>query len=224
MNRKIIICLLFFVWSIVSAWGQNWITSPEQEVNAPNTWIAFRRDVQIDKLPSEVVAQIAVDSKYWLWINGELAVFEGGLKRGPNPRDTYSDEVNIAPYLKKWNNKIAVLDWYFGKNGFSHKSSDRAGLMFAIKDKKIALNSDAEWLCRIHPAYGNTGELYSNFRLPESNVHFNAAHDMIGWQTEDCKNFGFYKAKEIGAIGSAPWNKLVKRPIPFWKDFGIKTA
>ena len=27
------------------------------------------------------LAKIACDSKYWMWINGELAVFEGQLKR-----------------------------------------------------------------------------------------------------------------------------------------------
>src|SRR5690606_4574125 len=26
----------------------------------------------------------------------------------------------------------------------------------------------------------------------------------------------------IGKAGDQPWNKLVKRPIPLWKDFGIK--
>ena len=70
----------------------------------PNTWIAFRRDILIKKVPSEVIAQIGVDSKYWLWINGNLVVFEGGLKRGPNPEDTYYDEVNISFISKK--NKI----------------------------------------------------------------------------------------------------------------------
>jgi hypothetical protein len=25
----------------------------------------------------------------------------------------------------------------------------------------------------------------------------------------------------LGKTGTAPWNKLVKRPIPFWKDFGL---
>ena len=117
--------------------GAQWITSIEENVDNPNTWIAFRRDILIKKVPSEVIAQIGVDSKYWLWINGKLVVFEGGLKRGPNPEDTYYDEVNIAPYLKKGENKIAVLVWYFGKNGFSHKSSGKAGLLFKVKDDKL---------------------------------------------------------------------------------------
>ena len=57
------------------------------------------------KRPEKAVAQIAVDSKYWLWINGQLAVFEGGVKRGPTPKDTYYDEVDLAPFLQKGKNK-----------------------------------------------------------------------------------------------------------------------
>ena len=202
--------------------GAQWITSIEENVDNPNTWIAFRRDILIKKVPSEVIAQIGVDSKYWLWINGNLVVFEGGLKRGPNPEDTYYDEVNIAPYLKKGENKIAILVWYFGKNGFSHKSSGKAGLIFKVKDDKLDIISNSEWLCKVHPAYGNTGKPYPNYRLPESNVYFDARYDITGWQTEDCRKYAFENARELGDWGVGPWNKLVKRPIPFWKDFGVK--
>ncbi|WP_255585601.1 alpha-L-rhamnosidase C-terminal domain-containing protein [Bacteroides sp. K03] len=225
--RKIFISLLLilsctYMLHAESRKGAQWITSIEEDVDNPNTWIAFRRDILIKKVPSEVIAQIGVDSKYWLWINGNLVVFEGGLKRGPNPEDTYYDEVNIAPYLKKGENKIAILVWYFGKNGFSHKSSGKAGLIFKVKDDKLDIISNSEWLCKVHPAYGNTGKPYPNYRLPESNIHFDARYDITGWQTEDCRKYAFENARELGDWGVGPWNKLVKRPIPFWKDFGIK--
>lgn len=29
---------------------------------------------------------------------------------------------------------------------------------------------------------------------------------------------------EIGKEGDAPWNRLIKRPTPQWKDFGVRTA
>ena len=99
--------------------------------DAPNQWIAFRKDVRLDAVPASVPARIAVDSKYWLWVNGELAVFEGGLKRGPNPQDSYFDEVDLAPYLRKGENQVALLLWYFGKDGFSHLGSGQPQLWFA---------------------------------------------------------------------------------------------
>ena len=66
---------------------------------AQNVWQCFRNTFDLSVKPSTAIARIAVDSKYWLWVNGRLVVFEGGLKRGPNPQDTYYDQVDIAKYL-----------------------------------------------------------------------------------------------------------------------------
>ena len=114
-----ILCLSALLWSSDRAvaalpdraerpWKARWIssgTTPEQ----PDTWLNYRYTADLPALPSSVVARIGADSKYWLWVNGRLVVFEGGLKRGPNPQDTYYDEVELAPYLVKGKNTIAVL-------------------------------------------------------------------------------------------------------------------
>ncbi len=92
-------------------------------------WFSKKKLTSVSK-PNSLPAMIAADSKYWLWINGKMVVFEGALKRGPNPNDTYYDEVDIAKYLNAGKNTIAVLLWYFGKEGFAHKSSGKAGLIF----------------------------------------------------------------------------------------------
>ena len=75
--------------------------------------------VTLAEVPRTLTAHIAADSKYWLWINGRMVVFEGGLKRGPSPYDTYYDSVEIAPYLTSGENTIAVLVWHFGKNSLA---------------------------------------------------------------------------------------------------------
>lgn len=217
--------ILFLFLPTVVHGQPKWITSSEQDPNQVNTWIAFRKDITLNKVPSTALTQIAVDSKYWLWINGEMVVFEGALKRGPNPQDTYYDEIDLAPYLKKGTNKIALLLWYFGKEGFSHKDSGKAGLIFCMNAGKDPIVSDASWQSRIHPAYETALEPSPNWRLPESNIRFVADKDIAGWQTAEYgKAPGFAPSKEIGVWGDAPWNALVKRPIPFWKDFGIKEA
>lgn len=85
--------------------------------------------------------------------------------------------------------------------------------------------SDSTWVSRIHPAYETALDPAPNWRLPESNIRFIAGKDLANWQTvTDKAALGFTPSKEIGAWGDAPWNTLVKRPIPFWKDFGIKEA
>lgn len=220
-----IFCILISFFSNTLFAQPKWITADEQGANEPNRWIAFKKDITLNKAPSIAITQIAADTKYWLWINGEMAIFEGGLKRGPNPNDTYYDEMDLAPYLKKGTNKIALLLWYFGKEGFSHKDSGKAGFIFSMDAGNKRIVSDGSWLCRIHPAYETALEPAPNWRLPESNIRFVAEKDITGWQTaESDKASGFASSKEVGIWGDAPWNALVKRPIPFWKDFGIKEA
>ncbi len=189
------------------------LTCAEAQPGQPNQWIAFRKDVTLDEVPAEAIAKIAADSKYWLWVNGTLAVFEGSLKRGPNPDDSYFDEVDLAPYLRKGENRITLLLWHFGKQGFSHKNSGRAQLVF---DCPAAGIGSEGWLCRIHPAYGTAQCPPPNYRLPESSISFDARKDIEGWQTGSLEGFAPAQAVE-SSLGA-----LHLRPIPQWKDFGIK--
>ena len=96
MFRQFVIFIMVGLWTV---WAQadvseaHWITAFENQ-SATNTWLCFRRDIRLDTLPRESVnLKIAADSKYWMWINGRLVVNEGGLKRGPNPKDTYCDVI-----------------------------------------------------------------------------------------------------------------------------------
>jgi hypothetical protein len=186
-----------------------------------NQWTCFRKEVILKKSPKKASARIAVDSKYWLWINGEQVIFEGQLKRGPTPRDTYYDEVDLLPYLKKGDNTIALLVWYFGKHGFSHKSSGMPGLIFDAEIDGKALLSDASWKARIHPAYSTAPGEVPNYRLPESNIRFDARHDLKGWQMPTYDDTAWPLSIEYGKPPCNPWGQLVLRPIPFWKDFGL---
>ena len=188
----------------------------EEPVDLPNTWMCFRGRFEWDGVSTPSAARIACDSKYWLWVNGELVVFEGGLKRGPNPMDTYVDAVRLSDVLRPGMNTIAVLVWYWGKHGFSHNDSGQAGLFFELPE--VSLN----WQARLHPAFGDTEAPHPNFRLPESNVHFDARRDLVGWFEAEFDDSSWRPATVLGVEGSAPWGKLHPRPIPMWKDSGLR--
>jgi alpha-L-rhamnosidase len=204
--------------NIFESWKAKRITAIESQ-NESNSWTDFRRDFIIETLPSKALTKIACDSKYWLWINGELVIFEGQLKRGPTPEDTYYDEIDIAPFLKKGQNSIAVLVWFFGKDGFSHKSSGVSGLVFQCDALNLA--SDEHWSARLNKAFDRTDRPDPNYRLPESNVKFDARAGNFDWIYPDAKLNGFGNAKVIGEAESSPWNRLILRPVPMWKDYGV---
>ena len=200
----------------VQAQEAKWITTDNPKTDEPNTWIEFRKDFtieKIDKKAKSIEAEIAVDSKYWLWVNDHMVVFEGGLKRGPTPSDSYYDVVDLAPYLRKGNNEIRLLLWYFGKEGFSHKDSGKAGMIFNAE--KIGLVSDSSWESRRLSEYQEATNPEPNWRLSESSIKYDAR--IAGKDAWVC-------SVEIGTWGKGPWGNLVKRPIPLWKDYGVKNV
>lgn len=207
--------LLLAVMTSAMAVAQNaqWITVDEPSRNATNTWMEFSKEFHVDRKCRNAETRIAADSKYWLWINGQNVVFEGGLKRGPDRESTYYDVIDIAPFLKKGKNEVRVLLWYFGKSGFSHNSSGASGII--MDSPAINLRSDSSWNSRILEEYQSCGKPEPNYRLSESNIRYDARLEDHGeWK----------ESVALGEWGSDPWGDLVPRPIPQWKDYGISKA
>lgn len=218
MKHKLLLlvtALLMGVEADATSWVGKWIQASDCE-NKPNTWQVFRKTVELKKVPKHLTARIAVDSKYWMWINGELVVYEGGLKRGPSPTDTYYDELDLSPYLKKGNNTIAILTWFYGKQGFSHKSSGVGALLFDAQNGQVSIVSDQTWQAGVYRAFGTTGEPVPNYRLPESNIRFDGRQDLGQWYKPEAKvNFPQAKVFNDKAINTT-YGQLVKRPIPLF--------
>jgi alpha-L-rhamnosidase len=215
----LVFCLLSFLQISLHAAPSHWIGP---ETSHLNQWTRFHRSFQLKDVPATAKARIAVDSKYWLWVNGELVVREGGLKRGPNPSASYCDEVDLASALKPGTNSLAVLVWHFGQHGFSHNSSGVSGLCFSLDLPGEDLVSDGNWKMSPHPAIRTSPDTPPNRRLPESSLLFDARQDEQEWTAADFDASTWPSPVLRGSAGSAPWGALVTRPIPQWKDYGLK--
>ena len=55
-------------------WTAKWIWDKEN-LTEKNVWMCFNKKVTLDSIPTELIADISADSKYWLYINGETVVF-----------------------------------------------------------------------------------------------------------------------------------------------------
>jgi alpha-L-rhamnosidase len=205
---------------IAQQYNGKWIW---QSADGPaNTWICFRKTFTVSEKPGTAIAFIAVDSKYWLWVNNQQVVFEGGLKRGPTPEDTYVDTITLSEYLTSGNNTISMLVRYFGKQGYSHKSSGKGGLFFECAIDDTLIISDSTWKMNVHPAFEQSSSVYPDRKLPESNIRFNALKDTLGdWTSLDYNDTSWLQATEKGAPPDAPWNHLWIRPVPQWKNSGL---
>lgn len=198
-----------------------WITVPTfKDSSLANSWVAFRKDLDLDEMGSTVLADIAADSKYWLWVNDSLVVREGGLKWGPVPKGYYVDRVDLAEHLHTGRNRIEVLVWYFGKDGFSHKNSGRAGL--CISSATPGISTDASWRAGLHEGFlRDSPKPHPNYRLPESNVNFLALNASPLYQVDQTL-YGFAGDLDTVHVFSRDTMVAYPRPIPQWKDFGLR--
>lgn len=200
-------------------WHGNYIWDGTTE---NNQWMCFRKRVDLTKDEiKNVVAQIAVDSKYWLYINGEMVVREGAVKRGETMNSTYYDEVDITKHLKEGTNTIAVLVWYWGDTSISHNSSGQGAFLFQAKTGDHYLISDETWKVSKNPAYLQD-KIRPNGRLIEYNVYYDATLALENWYTQDFDDAKWANSTVLGTAGSQPWGELIERNIPQFKDFGLK--
>ncbi len=241
MKKNLLLMLLLVALSNVNAanWGNaQWIW---QQADGPtNTWMSFRKTVQLDEVPAQVEALFAVDSKFWLWINGEMVLFEGGLSRGPSqagewdrkkgitPANSWYQTMNIQPYLKKGENTIAILVWYWGRESHKgyHIDSKKGGLLFSAQIGKQSIVSDASWKAMQHPGYDNTIEPPS-LALIQFSVKFDAQKALNDWSDKAWYTAGYNdkawpSAIEKGKPGVAPWYNLEKDYIPFLINHGLQ--
>ena len=59
------------------------------------------------------------------------------------------------------------------------------------------------------------------YRLPESNIFYDARLEPADWYRSNSNNGNWRMAENSGAEGGAPWGELIRRPIPQWYDTGL---
>ncbi|MDW5288137.1 alpha-L-rhamnosidase C-terminal domain-containing protein [Formosa sp. PL04] len=235
----LMLAILCFSFNYAQNWqNAHWIW--QHQDGPSNSWVSFRKTVQIDAVPETVLANIAVDSRFWLWINGELVVFEGGSSSGPSqagtwdrknhftPTNTWYEELDIACYLKEGENTIAILVWYWGRE--THKGtyidSGKGGLLFQCGIGDQHFDSNRSWKVKQHPAYalesGDTGK-----SIVQYNVKYNARNDLndwsdSAWYTNNYKDENWDSAVEKGAVSAGPWYQLEQNYVPRLFDHGLQ--
>lgn len=221
-------------------WDAQWIWQAED--GPANSWVAFRKSVSIDRVPDKVVAHISADSKYWMWINGEMAVFEGSVARGPSPAkawnrkpemwklppdakpsNTWYEEVDLTKHLRQGDNTIAVLAWYWGKETHkgTHIDSGKGGFLFQAEIDGRKLVSDRTWKVKAHPAYGQDG-CDAGKNIVQFSVRYDARKDMDAWTTAGFADADWQSATEKGAPPAAPWHALERNPVPALVNHGLQ--
>lgn len=204
-----------------SDWSAKWIWDKES-LTEKNVWMCLGKSITLDKVPSSLVAHISADSKYWLYINGENVIFEGGVKRGPDESSSYYDSIDLAPFLTEGENTICALVWFWGdETSYSYNTSGQGGFLFEAVNEDITVISDKTWKAKRHSAYIDSALYPPNYRLAEYSIYFDARKD-FDWLSDDYDFSSWENATEYSVGGEGAYGSLYPRGIPFLKDYGLK--
>ncbi len=203
-------------------WKAEWIWDKDN-ITEKNVWMCFSKTVSLANIPDELIAYISADSKYWLYINGEMVVFEGSVKRGPNKNSGYYDSIDIAPYLKEGENSICALVWYWdNETSYSYSGSGQGGFLFEAIGEHITIISDKSWKVQRNAAFIDSCLYPPNYRLPEYSIYYDARKETGNWLSSSYDFSAWENATEYGTGGDGVYGKLYPRGIPFLKDYGLK--
>lgn len=212
-------------------WTANWIWT---ESCAEDSYVAFRKTFTLEQAVPTATAFISAADKYVLWVNGELVVLDGSLKRGPTPYDSYYDTVELTN-LKQGENTIALLVAFNGRSGdgsivpvLVDEEGDeytQAGLIFELDAGGTTICSDSSWKVARHTGYKNrvtAGADYPGYSqssmLAERNVYFDARDDLGDFMAEGYNDSEWEDATPVSKVGDLPFGDLYSamiQPIRF---------
>ncbi len=178
----------------------------------PDDKVVFRRRFHLDAVPKHAKTLIAVDTRYWLYVNEELVVFEGGLFRESVPGSGYADEIDLAPYLREGENVIAVLCWYYGNSGRNSTDSGQAGFLFDCPS--IGIATDERFLCARHDGFYTPGEPSPAYLYAGYSIGYRAGGPLEGFALMGFDDSIFVPAQ---VCSREKWGKLYRRPIPLFR-------
>lgn len=217
---------------VAEVWQAQWIWDGDNVTM--HNWLCLRKKVVLEKVPASSIARIAVDSRYWLWINGKLVIRDGQVKRGPNETDSYFEYVDITPYLQEGENTFAVLGFYFGNDSkyFSYHSSGQGAFVMEADLGGVLLKTDESWKVKKHPAFLNRQELKGEgptTRIPEEHNYYDARLEagLENWQVPDFDDSAWENAIVYGNVGDEPWGGLWERSIPqmkYWEQCAYQNS
>ena len=227
MKKLTLLSLILFFTSAVTAQNLS-KTHPDLLKNAwPAKWIApstsslqnygvfhFRKAFNIAEVPGEFVINISADNRYRLFVNG-VAVTSGPA-RGDVSHWRF-ETLDIAPFLTKGKNIVAVQVWNFGENRAWAQITHQTGLVIqGNTSREEILNTDTSWKVIENTAY-----------TPVANIaHITGPGDLVfaqrypwNWEKADYDDKNWSSAAETETAvpaGATAFGvrRLVQRTIP----------
>ena len=184
-----------------------WILPDFPPFNCLDLRMHFRRKFHLESIPETAEILITADSRYTLWINGEYV--NHGPARGFQEHWPF-DRIDIARYLRKGENIIAVLGYQYGMSCFSYRYENASGFLLAGKAGNVDLSTGKSWKSRFAPGYYRGVAKGSNqYGMQE----YYDCRQNDGWKDADYCDDNWC-CSEGRPVGIMPWHSFEERGIP----------
>lgn len=187
MIKKYVLYLLLSIFAATADAGSftdkaldlspaRWIWYPSGRT-LQNTFILFRKEINLEKQPAKALGWILADSRYRLFVNGKR------VQWGPTPSDPRwqeADPLDLAAYLKPGKNVLAVEVCFFGTGDGTHPMG-KPGLIVNLDIDGQNILTDDSWQCCL-PHSWRPGQ-YKRWFLRALQEDFDARLYPYGWDT-----------------------------------------
>ncbi|TVR51110.1 MAG: alpha-L-rhamnosidase [Puniceicoccaceae bacterium] len=198
-----------------------WIWLPSERTPA-NTFVVFRRSLDLPSVVPPVSGYISADSRYRVCVNGRFVQFGPGPC---DPRELEADPLDLTPFLQPGENRIEITVLFYG-HGEGTWVCGKPGLIVRLEiggPSPRLLISDRDWLCRPDPSRPPGGPKRSYLRalqeiadltLPETDWRPALELDL---PADRPPLAGHYLDYQTDAAAASSECRLVPRGIPLLK-------
>lgn len=146
-----------------------------------NSFALFRHVFEVKEVPAHAPLFISADQNYRLYINGEYV--NAGPARGYQREMPY-DEIDVAKYLKKGKNIIAIRAYNAGRGTFQYISQGWAGVIFSLDLGKEGFVSSGRGTLGMRQTSCSRDTAPHSFQM-NNQEHIDMRIEPHAWQTLD---------------------------------------
>ncbi len=201
----------------VKPWKASWCWPGKHLLQPWNTYVYFRRAVELPTKPTQALVRVSADARYTLYVNGQR------VHHGParfHPEHPSFDVLDLAPLLDAGKNAICAIVHQFGVPTFVAKYRDVAGILLDGEidcgETTLPLHTPDDWLHLPAAAWKKTVARRSvQLGFQE---HFDADADPAGWMLPEFDASAWTKPKHAVKVGAHPWLEMESRIVPLLAD------
>jgi len=207
-------------------WPASWIES--EDVGLGYGVYHFRKNFDLAARPESFVVNVSADSRYKMYVNGNLASL------GPAKGDVLNwnfETLDIAQYLQPGRNSIAVLVWNGGEERpVAVMSHDRTALLVQGNGPaEQVVNTDKTWSCLKSTAFTPADVKVKGYYACGATDNFDASAYPWGWEQTSFDDSSWGGCREIvtaaikGSRDYRHW-RLVPRSVPVMESLPMRLS